>query len=68
LNTVAHTVGAAEVGTQAKEVSEDTYFEIVSAILILFFVFPEIIPKTVGANNNKKLVNFIFLVIRGQYL
>lgn len=59
LNTVAHTVGAAGVGSQATVVFGEAYFGIVSAILtILILVFTEIIPKTLGANYNKELVGF----------
>jgi CBS domain containing-hemolysin-like protein len=59
LNTVAHTVGAAGVGAQATIVFGDVYFGLVSAILtILILVFTEIIPKTLGANYCKELMNF----------
>lgn len=64
LNTVAHTVGAAGVGKQAVVVFGDAYFGIVSAVLtILILVFTEIIPKTIGANYSKELVNISAKVI-----
>lgn len=51
LNTVAHTIGAAGVGSQAVEIFGEAYFGIISAILtILILVLSEIIPKTVGAS------------------
>ncbi len=58
LNTVAHTVGAAGVGAQATIIFGNEYFGIVSAVLtLLILVFTEIIPKTLGANYNKQLLN-----------
>jgi CBS domain containing-hemolysin-like protein len=59
LNTVAHTIGAAGVGAQAVHVFGETYFGVVSAILtLLILVFTEIIPKTLGANNWRRLAPF----------
>ena len=59
LNTVAHTIGAAGVGAQAVRVFGETYFGVVSAVLtLLILIFTEIIPKTVGANNWRKLAAF----------
>lgn len=50
LNTVAHTIGAAGVGSEATRLFGEVYFGIISAILtILILVFSEIIPKTIGA-------------------
>lgn len=50
LNTIAHTVGAAGVGSEAVKVFGEAYFGIISAVLtILILVLSEIIPKTVGA-------------------
>ncbi len=67
LNTIAHTVGAAGVGAQATIVFGQAYFGIVSAVLtLLILVFTEIIPKTLGANYSKELVNFSTSVIRGM--
>jgi len=67
LNTVAHTVGAAGVGAQATIVFGEAYFGIVSAVLtILILVVTEIIPKTLGANYNKELVNISSKIIKGM--
>jgi CBS domain containing-hemolysin-like protein len=57
-------VGAAGVGAQAVVVFGDAYFGIVSAVLtILILVLTEIIPKTIGANYSKELVNISAKVI-----
>ncbi len=65
LNTVAHTVGAAGVGAQATLVFGEAYFGIVSAVLtILILVLTEIIPKTIGANYYRQLMNFTAVAIR----
>ncbi|AUC16752.1 hemolysin [Tenacibaculum sp. SZ-18] len=66
LNTIAHTVGAILVGSQAETVfAEDTgsgIFSgvfIVSAIMtVLILVASEIIPKTIGATYWKSLAGF----------
>lgn len=56
LNTIAHTVGAAGVGSEAVKVFGEAYFGIISAILtILILVLSEIIPKTVGARYWRQL-------------
>ena len=50
LNTIAHTVGAAGVGSQATKLFGDAWVGVVSAVLtLLILVFSEIIPKTLGA-------------------
>jgi CBS domain containing-hemolysin-like protein len=50
LNTIAHTVGAAGVGSEATKVFGATYFGLISAILtLLILVFTEIVPKTIGS-------------------
>ncbi|MDB0600558.1 CNNM domain-containing protein [Tenacibaculum maritimum] len=61
LNTLAHTVGAILVGTEAKKVFNDDGYGvfIVSAVMtILILVASEIIPKTIGATYWKQLANF----------
>lgn len=59
LNTVAHTVGAAGVGSQAVAVFGEAYFGIISAILtLLILLLSEIIPKTLGAQHWRKLAKF----------
>lgn len=51
LNTVAHTIGAAGVGSESVKIFGEAYFGIISAILtLLILVFSEIIPKTIGAS------------------
>lgn len=51
LNTVAHTIGAAGVGSESVKVFGEASFGIISAILtLLILVFSEIIPKTIGAS------------------
>lgn len=65
LNTVAHTVGAAGVGSQAVKVFGEASFGIVSAILtILILIITEIIPKTIGARYWRKLARFSYFTIR----
>ena len=45
LNTIAHTIGAAGVGSEAVKVFGETYFGVVSAIMtLLILVVSEIIP------------------------
>jgi CBS domain containing-hemolysin-like protein len=61
LNTLAHTVGAILVGTEAKKIFNDDGYGvfIVSAVMtILILVASEIIPKTIGATYWKKLASF----------
>jgi len=67
LNTIAHTVGAAGVGSQAVKVFGETYFGIVSAILtILILVLTEIIPKTIGARYWRNLTRIVSVTIKGM--
>ncbi len=57
LNTIAHTVGAAEVGAQAHTIFGENWVAITSAILtFLILVLSEIIPKTIGATYWRILV------------
>lgn len=61
LNTLAHTVGAILVGTEAKKIfNDDGYgvFIVSAAMTVLILVASEIIPKTVGATYWKQLANF----------
>jgi CBS domain containing-hemolysin-like protein len=59
LNTIANTIGAAGVGAQVTTVFGSQWFGLVSAITtILILVFSEIIPKTLGTRNWKKLMGF----------
>lgn len=51
LNTIAHTIGAAGVGSESTKIFGEEYFGIISAVLtLLILVFSEIIPKTIGAS------------------
>lgn len=51
LNTIAHTIGAAGVGSESTKIFGEAYFGIISAVLtLLILVFSEIIPKTIGAS------------------
>ncbi len=69
LNTIAHTVGAIMVGKQAETVFGSNGFQlfgyeipftfIVATLMTLAVLFlSEIIPKTIGANNWKRLAGF----------
>ena len=56
LNTIAHTIGAAGVGSESVKVFGEAYFDIISAILtLLILVLSEIIPKTIGASYWRQL-------------
>lgn len=56
LNTVAHTIGAAGVGSESVKVFGEAYFGIISAVLtLLILVLSEIIPKTIGASYWREL-------------
>ncbi|WP_298753112.1 CNNM domain-containing protein [uncultured Arcobacter sp.] len=56
LNTFAHTLGAAGVGSEAVKLFGEEFMFYISAVLtILILVFSEIIPKTLGANYWKSL-------------
>ncbi len=69
LNTVAHTVGAAGVGSQAVHVFGEAYFGLVSAILtILILIITEIIPKTLGARYWRRLAKSSTLLIKSTIL
>ncbi len=59
LNTVAHTVGAAGVGSQAVALFGEAYFGLISALLtLLILLLSEIIPKTLGAQHWRSLARF----------
>lgn len=56
LNTVAHTIGAAGVGSESIKVFGEAYFGVISAVLtLLILVVSEIIPKTIGASYWREL-------------
>lgn len=65
LNTVAHTIGAAGVGSESVKVFGEAYFGIISAILtLLILVLSEIIPKTIGASYWRSLAMVSARIIR----
>ncbi|MCK4922354.1 MAG: DUF21 domain-containing protein, partial [Bacteroidales bacterium] len=69
LNTVAHTIGAAGVGSQATKIFGELYFGIISAILtLLILIFSEIIPKTIGARYWRKLALLSGIIINGMVI
>jgi len=70
LNTVAHTIGAAGVGSESVKVFGEAYFGIISAVLtLLILVISEIIPKTIGASYwrelampSAKIIRFLIVI------
>lgn len=63
LNTIAHTVGALGVGSQATQIWADsspiiTGFVVPAVMTMAILIFSELIPKTLGANYWKSLSNF----------
>ncbi len=65
LNTIAHTIGAAGVGSESVKIFGQEYFGIVSAVLtLLILVFSEIIPKTIGATYWRSLAIPVTGIIR----
>lgn len=65
LNTIAHTIGAAGVGSESARIFGEAYFGVISAILtLLILVFSEIIPKTIGASHWRILALPVTRVIR----
>ncbi|MGB1311177.1 MAG: CNNM domain-containing protein [Leucothrix sp.] len=76
LNTIAHTVGALGVGSQAAQIWADsnpiiTGFIVPAGMTLAILVFSELIPKTLGANYWKQLCNFtvksLVLLIKALY-
>ncbi len=65
LNTFAHTIGAAGVGSQVQELWGNEYLAIASVILTLIILIgSEIIPKTLGALHWKELSRFTVFSLR----
>jgi CBS domain containing-hemolysin-like protein len=65
LNTFAHTIGAAGVGSQVQELWGNEYLAIASVILTLIILIgSEIIPKTLGALYWKELSRFTVVSLR----
>jgi CBS domain containing-hemolysin-like protein len=60
LNTIAHTVGAAGVGAQSAIVFKDVHVGVISGVLTVLILFvSEIIPKSLGAAQWKKLAPIV---------
>jgi len=65
LNTFAHTIGAAGVGSQAQKLWGEEYLTLVSVLLtIIILILSEIIPKTLGAIYWKKLGQFTVIALK----
>jgi len=65
LNTFAHTIGAAGVGSQVQELWGNQYLAVASIILTLIILIgSEIIPKTLGALYWKELSRFTVVTLR----
>lgn len=75
LNTIAHTVGAIGVGAQAGALFGENYFDlwglhltyesVIATIMTLaILILSEIIPKTIGANNWKRLTPITVRILR----
>ena len=65
LNTFAHTIGAAGVGSQAQILWGEEYLTVTSIILTLVILIgSEIIPKTLGALYWKKLGSFTVISLK----
>ncbi len=65
LNTFAHTIGAAGVGSQAQIMWGDEYMTLTSIILTLIILIgSEIIPKTLGAIHWRKLCVFTVISLK----
>ncbi len=65
MNTIAHTVGAAGVGSEVNKIYGDQFVAIASAgLTFVVLVFSEIIPKTLGASNWKRFAPMTAYLIR----
>ena len=65
LNTIAHTGGAAGVGSEINKIYGDEFVAMGSALLtFVVLVFSEIIPKTLGASNCKRFAPMAAYMIR----
>ncbi len=69
LNTIAHTVGAAGVGSEVNKIYGDELVAVASGVLtFVILIFSEIIPKTLGAGNWKSFAPFTAYCIRFMIL
>ena len=67
LNTFAHTFGAAGVGAQALVIFGSRWVTLVSIVVtLLILVLSEIIPKTIGAQNAKRLAPLTAYLVQGM--
>ena len=65
LNTIANTIGAAGVGRQATLLFGAEWFGWVSAAMtLLILIFAEIIPKTIGTSQWRRLMGFTARMLR----
>lgn len=65
LNTFAHTIGAAGVGSQAQKLWGEEYLTLTSVVLtLIILIASEIVPKTLGAIYWKRLGNFTVISLR----
>ena len=65
LNTIANTIGAAGVGYQTTEAFGNEWFGLVSVVTtVLILVFSEIVPKTIGTSQWRRLMGFTAYTIR----
>ena len=65
LNTFAHTIGAAGVGSHAQKLWGEEYLTLVSIILtLIILILSEIIPKTLGALYWKRLGPFTVIALK----
>lgn len=67
LNTFANTVGSIGIGHQVHKAYGDDMLAIFSAVMtFVILIFSEIIPKTIGASQSKRLAPFSAYVISGM--
>lgn len=65
LNTIANTAGATIVGAQVQKLYGDISLTAVSfALTFLFLICSEIIPKTIGASQWRRLAPFVAYIIQ----
>lgn len=63
-NTIANTIGSALVGAQAATLFGNIGIGVVSGVFtLLILTCAEIIPKSIGTNNYKKLIKFACIII-----
>ena len=65
LNTIAHTIGAAGTGAQILKIFGSQWVALGSVVItVLILVLSEIIPKSLGAANAKRLAPFTAMAIQ----